>query len=485
MYRSMASLMPVALGLAALAFPLQGQQQAGAAAATGQLELTSASEAAKREFRQLVVELGGLRPVQARQHAMNALAADPGFGLARLYLARPQLTPELSVGERASEMSKALAAMTNVSAPELLLGLYWREAVAGRAQVALPLLRMLAQLVPQDADVAFQLFTAERAGRSLTDIVRTEKELLERFPNFALGYNAYAYDLHFSGDHASDIVAVQQYARLAPLQPNALDSRADLELLHGNTNEAVVHVQEAIKLDSTWTNGYATMGAIKLAGGKADEARTFFNRAVAVATTAVARVDSRQWIAASYIYNRDAKSAMRELAAISDEVVAAKLTPTATALPHQRMALVEAFFGDKQNVAAHLAKAAAVVGANPLPQAAYAVLAYSAAGDIKAAQENADVLAKASGMNQPLLHALNALVAVASKNYAAAEKELTATGPNDLLAKAVRAEVLKSQGKKAEASALRDEVIKAGVKTDNNGTVDVFKLVAKLRVEKL
>ncbi len=485
MCRSMTSLICIALGLVALAFPLQGQQQAGAAAATGQLELTSTSEVAKREFRQLVVELGGLRPARARQHATNALAADPGLGLARVFLARPQLSPELSGVERANEMAKALASMASASAPEILWGLYWREAVAGRAPVALPLLRLLAQLVPNDADVAFQLFTAERAGRTLADIVSSEKDLLEKFPNFALGYNAYAYDLHFSGDHAGDIVAVQRYARLAPLQPNALDSRADLELLHGNTNEAAAQAQAAITLDSTWTNGYATIGAIKLAGGKADEARTFFQRAVAVATTPVARVDSRQWIAASYIYNRDAKSALRELAAISDEAVAAKLAPTAIALPHQRMALVEALFGDKQRVAAHLSRAAAVVGANPLPQAAYAVLAYCAADDIKAAQENADVLAKASGMNQPLLRALNALVAVASKNYAGAEKELTQAAPNDLLAKAVRAEVLKSQGKTAEASALRDEVIKAGVKTDNNGTVDIFKLVAKLRVQKL
>ena len=447
--------------------------------------MTSASDAAKREFRQAVVEIGGLRPVRARQHAINALAADPQFGLARIYLARPQLSPALSADERASEISKALAAMSNASAPEYLLGLYWREALGGRAQVALTLLRMLAQLVPNDADVAFQLFTAERVGRPLADIVRSEKELLDKFPNFALGYNAYAYDLHFNGDHAGDIAAVQQYAKLAPMQPNALDSRADLDLLHGNTSDAVAHAQEAIKLDSTWTNGYATIGAVTLAGGKADEARTHFMRGAAIATTAAAKVDAHHWIAASYIYNRDAKSALRELAAISGEAVAAKLAPTAIALPHLRMALVEAFSGDKQNVAAHLAEAAAVAGANPLPQAAYAVLSYVAAGDIKAAQDNAGVLAKVPGMNQPLLHTLNALVAVAGKNYAVAEQELTQAGPNDLLAKALRAEVLKSQGKTAEAKAIRDEVIKAGVKTDNNGTVDVFKLVAKLRAEKL
>ena len=485
MSRSTASLMLAALTLVALPFPVRGQQQAGAAAATGQLELTSASEVAKREFRQLVVEIGGLRPSLARQHAMNALAADPAFELARIYLARPQLSPALSAGERASEISKALAAMSNASAPEYLLALYWRELLAGRGQVALTLLRMLAQLVPNDADVAFQLFAAERVGRPLADIVRSEKELLDKFPNFALGYNQYAYDLHFSGDHTGDIVAVQQYARLAPGQPNARDSRADLELMHGNISDAVAHAQEAITVDSTWTNGYATIGAVKLAGGKADEARTSFMRGAALAPTAAAKVEAHHWIAASYIYNRDAKSALRELAAISEEAMAAKLTPTAIALPHQRMALVEAFSGDKQNVRAHLAKAAAVTGANPLQQAAYSVLAYTATGDIKAAQDNADVLAKASGMNQPLLHALNALVAVAGKNYPAAEQELTQTGSNDLLAKALRAEVLKSQGKTAEAKAIRDEVIKAGVKTDNNGTVDVFKLVAKLRAEKL
>jgi hypothetical protein len=473
----------VAIALA-LASSVGAQQQAGGSdAASGRLELTTTSDVAKSEYRAMWADLLNLRPNIAREHGLKAVAADPGFGLAQMFLAGP-LSPQLSADERASGVAKAFATASTGSATEVMFALYAREAFSGRNQSALAIIRALAPMVPNDPDVAYQLWQSEAAGRNAAENLRTLKEFIDRFPDYAYAYNTYAYSLHTLGDHTGDIAAVQQYVRLAPTQPNAHDTWADLELLHGHADAAAAHVEASLKIDSTW-RGRAKLGAIRLATGKADEARDIFTREMAAGTTAQERVDAHHWIAAIYIYNRDGKSALRELGAISGEATAGKLPANALALPHLRMALVEATLGNKQNVAGHLAAAAQIQGASAAQQAVYATYAYGAAGDAKAAQESADAFAKTPNANPQVTHLLNAYAALAGKNYTAAETELGQANQTNLLVKALRAEVLKQQGKTAEARALKEEVLRIGVKNDGNNAVDVTKLVAKLRVDKL
>lgn len=459
------------------------QQQAGTAASSGKLELTSSSDVAKREYRAMYEAWVNLYPERAREHANKALAADPGLGLAQLFLVGG-LSPQLTTEQRAAEASKAFTAASAASVTEVMFALYAREAFSNRAQSALTVIRALAPLVPQDADVAYQLWQQESVGKTPTENERTLKAFVDKFPDYPIAYNTYAYMLHGLGDHSGDVGAVQQYVRLAPTQPNAHDTWADLEILHGHLDAAATHVEASLTIDSAW-RGRTKLGGIKLATGKAADARDFFTREMAAAPDAAAKVDLHHWIAATYIYNRDGKNALRELSAINDEAVAANLPANSLALPHQRMALVEALFGNKQNVAAHLAQAAQIQGASAATQAVYLTLASGAAGDVKGVQDGAIAFAKTPSPNVQTMHTLNAYAAMAVKNYTGAEAELAQANPTNLLVKAMRAELLKQKGKTAEARALRDEVLKVGVKNDGNGSVDVAKLVAKLRVEKL
>jgi tetratricopeptide (TPR) repeat protein len=468
----------VATPLAALA-----QQQTGAPA--GRLEVTTASETARAEYHQLVVEFFNLHYGAARTHAEKALAADPNLGLATVFLARPAVSPELSVAERDAQIARGIAALANASAPELLYALYMREVVAGRTQSAQQVLKAVGALAPNDANIQYLQYVAQR-GTAATpaDVVRMDKEFLARFPNYGPLYNIHAYTLFTSGDRPAAYEAIQQYVRLAPDQPNAHDTWADLLILDGRFDEALAHIQTSMKLDSTWAGGALKIGAIKLRTTTPDEARTWFARARDMSPSAAGKIEPHYWVATSYFLSHDAKSALRELSAIGDEVAAAKLPAATAALVHQRMAFVEATIGNKQNVAPHLAKGAEIGGANTANQTAHAVIAYAAIGDAAGAQTNAELFAKAAPTNQ-FQHTLNALAAITAKDYAKAEAELAQSGPQDLLAQELRAEVLKQQGKTAEARIIREQVLKRVVKADGSPAVDDTKVAARLRAEKI
>jgi tetratricopeptide (TPR) repeat protein len=470
---------------AVMATPLTvfGQQQAGAPA--GRMEVTTTSEIARAEYNQLVAEFFNLHYGAARTHAEKALAADPNLGLATVFLARPAVSPELSVAEREAQIARGIATLANASAPELLYALYMREVVAGRTQSAQQVLKALGALAPNDANIQYLLHVAQRVTATTpADVVRMDKEFLARFPDYGPLYNVHAYTLFTSGNRTAAYEAIQQYVRLAPDQPNAHDTWADLLILDGRFDEALAHIQTSMKLDSTWAGGVLKVGAIKLLTATPDEARTSFARARDLSPSAAGKIEPHYWVATSYLVSHDAKSALRELSAIGDEVAAAKLPAATAALVHQRMALVEATIGNKQNAAPHLAKSAEIGGANTVAHTSRAVIVYAATGDAAAAQANADLFAKAAPTNL-FLHTLNALAAITAKDYAKAEAELAQSGPGDLLAQELRAEVLKQQGKTAEARAIREQVLKRVVKADGSPAVDDAKVAARLRAEKI
>jgi predicted Zn-dependent protease len=80
---------------------------------------------------------------------------------------------------------------------------------------------------------------------------------------------------------------------------------------------------------------------------------------------------------------------------------------------------------------------------------------------------------------------LNALAAITAKDYAKADAELAQSPPGDLLAQELRGEILKQQGKTAEARAIKDAVLKRTPKADGSPGVDLVKLAARLRAEKI
>ncbi|HMC56993.1 MAG TPA: hypothetical protein VKH19_17565, partial [Gemmatimonadaceae bacterium] len=390
------------------------QQQAGAAAS---YELTTTSEVARTEYRRAVTDFVNTNPGAARRHAMKAVEADPNFGVALALFARGGLSPDLSNADRNAAANRAVAATANATAVEALIALATREQIAGRGAVANEILKTAATLAPNDADVQWLYYITQRgAAATPADAIRMDREFLSKF-DYGPAHNLLAYVLFATGSRAEAYEELGKYVRSAPDQPNSHDTWADLLIMENRFDEAMRHSDGSLKLEPTWTATPMKAGAIQLAQNKPDSARMSFARAREMSEFAAAKVDPSFWIATTYIVAHDVKSARREMMAMESAVASANLPAGVQALVHQRMALIEAYIGDKTAVAPHLAKAAEILGTQGAAggnQTAIAAVSYAALGDAAQAQANADAFMKAAP-NNAFGHTLQALAAITAK----------------------------------------------------------------------
>jgi len=466
-----------------LATHVGAQQQAGAPAP---MELTTSSEVARTEYRKALADFLNTNALGARRHATAASQADPNFGLALALLSRAGPSPQLSADQRNAAANRALAATANASAVEVLFALWTREQVAGRNAAANEIIKSIAALAPNDPDVQWLAYLPQRASATPADLLRMDREFVAKY-DYGPAHNLIAYQLAATGDYAGAYAELGKYVRASPDQPNAHDTWADILIIENRFDEAARHAMGALRMDSTWVGTPLKIGAIQLAQGKADSARTSFARARDMTGFAAQKVEPAFWIATSYVVARDVKSARREMDAVEQIVTAGNLPANAQALVHQREALIEAYIGDKSMAAGHLAKAAELLGSGAATNAnhqAFVALVSAATGDAAQAQAAADAFMKAVP-NNSFGHTLQALAAITAKNYDGAASHLGAAGANDLLAAELKAEVAKQQGKAADAKAGKEAVLKRAVKQDGNPGADVTKLVARLRAEKL
>jgi tetratricopeptide (TPR) repeat protein len=462
----------------ALLAPLAVHAQATSLAAPPlvRLQPTTSSDAAGSAFREAVLESHSVGPVRARARIAAAVSADPQFGLARAYQA--VIAAGVTPVQREKSIGEALAMMGSASIPEVLLALYWRENAAGRGAAALPLLEMAGQLVPADTQVAYILLGAHNFGKTQAEQVANTRQFTQSFPAYGPAFNNLAYALWATGDRDGALAAVQQFVKLAPNHPNAHDSYADILLLMGKPQEALPHVQHEIELDPTF-GGESKLGAILLMQGDIPGARAAFTKGIEGAATPADRLDDMTWMAATYVYAHDGKGALREWGKVADAAKSAGVA-AAEANAHLRMAVLEAYLGNKTAVAGHLEAAAS---AQP-PNAAHYVpraIAYSRIGDAAQAKEALDKF-NAAAPNNAFRHTLAAILAVDAKDVAAAEAALGQATGNNVIHNALRSELMQMKKQKKEAEALRQEAMAGSVKIDNNNTLNFVALVGRMRM---
>ncbi len=448
------------------------------------LQPTATTEPAKKALREALYEAQNVRPGQARKHVAAALAADPQFGLAQVY--QTVLTQGMTPAAREAAIAKNLGAMGSATPAEVLLALYWRETAAGRGPAAAPILKAAADLVPDDPEIAYMYLNTQQTGKPPAEQAASIRKLLERFPTHAAAYNQLAYTLWRAGDGEGALAAVQQYAKHAPDHPNAHDSYADILLLLGRGEEAIPHVQREIELDPDFPGAHAKLGSIQLTMGKVREARAHFATAASKSVTPAERIEVTYWQAATHVYERNARGALQDLMRVAETARAENL-PGAVALAYDRAALVDAYIGNRKAVPSHLA-AAEAAASNPNQKATYqahAAIALSRIGRTEEARAAASQFAASEGADSNVINSLNAIIALDSKDYRAAEAAINKLTEPDVLTKALRAELMLRTGRKAEGQALRREVLASSVKVDGNAPVDFIALLGRMRADKL
>jgi tetratricopeptide (TPR) repeat protein len=459
---------------AASATSLHGQQ------GTKKLQPTAATESAKSAFRAAFFESQNVSPERARLRIAEAVQADPAFGLAQVY--QTVVAAGMTPAQREARIAQQLGSMGTATPAEVLLALYWREAAAGRTASAVPLLRMVTEMVPDDPELAYAYDGTQRFGKSEAEQVAMLRSFLTRFPSHGAAHNQLGYTLWRMGDAEGAMASMQQYVKAAPDHPNAHDSFADILILMGRAAEAAPHVQREIELDPNFGGVYSKLGAIHLTTGDMNGARVQFAQALSRAATPAARIEAMSWQAASHVYARDGRATVQEFMRAAGVAQEANM-PGAVVTAHSRAAVVDAYMGDRKAVPAHLttAEAAATTNGMKANYQAHAAIAHSRTGKKQEAREAAAQFATLAP-NNVLSPLLDAILALDAKDYKGAETAVAAVKGQDPLSKAVRAELMMRTGRKSEGQALKSEVLAAAVKMEGNPPIEFLSVVARMRV---
>jgi tetratricopeptide (TPR) repeat protein len=444
---------------------------------------TTASAAAAASFRSAMYESQNLGPARALTH-VAAAASDPQFGLARVYQAL--LAPGLTAQQREAQMQQHLATMGKAQPAEILLAVYWRESAAGRGAAAVPILKLVTEMVPGDAEVGYIYNGTQRAGKTPAEQVTILRAFLARFPNHAAAHNQMAYTLWNVGDRNGALASAEQYERHAPSHPNAHDTHADILLLLGRSADAIPHVQRELELDPNFQGAYTKLGSIHLTLGQIPQARSHFAQALSQPGISPAdRVEAMYWQATSYVYTREGSAAIREVVRVADLGREAN-APGVQVLAHSRAAVLDAYMGNGRSVATHLT-AASSIAANDNQRSqhqAHAAISLSRAGQQAEARRAAAEYAKLAPGN-PLIASIDALLALDARDYRAAETAVAKLTGTDVLSRALRAELMFRTGRRAEAEAARKELLATSVKIDGQPPVNFFSVIGRMRLAAL
>ncbi len=435
-------------------------QQAFESPAAAKLEVTSTSEEASRHFWAGVHDADNIFFTRAATHFEKALELDATFGMARVLHARN--APGLSQADRIAKINKGIAELSEASTGELLTALGMREWTAGNPKEAKALFGTASKMMPGDPHLALYKAFVTGAATNPEMGIAAVRDVTERFPEFAAAWNILGYQLWQSGDRAGGLAAIKKYAALAPDHPNPHDSYAELLQWTGRYDEAMKHYRRAAELDPSFDQAYMGMAEIAQLTGNGKQARQYLTQASEHAATDGARLHRLRAIAASHLIDGNPKAALAQLESVA-AMAEKEGNNNVAALAHQQMAAILAMTGKGKTVEAHLAKAAELGGADNPGQLAYTAMAHASLGHADAATQASEKLAKAAydgGQNlKQMSHAVNGMVYLRSNQLDKALAELAQADPSDYMVKAMLASCYKKMGQKAQAMALRDEVL--------------------------
>src|SRR6266581_3596556 len=418
-----------AIALLGLALPVAAQQVTVASPAAERLRVTTTSEEASRHFFEGVSDARNIFFSRAAMHFDRALAVDRNLGLARVFQAA--VVPGLTEAQRTSAIDTAIA----TPAP---------GAVAAMRAVA------------------------------------------ERFPEDAAAYNILAYQLWQAGDHDGGFTAVRRYMELAPDQPNAHDSYAELLQWSGRLTDAQAHYARAVQLDASFSEGYMGLAEVAQLSGRGADARRQIQLAIAHSPSKATTVAYTRDLARSFLMDGMVKEGMDQFAnALRDAQTLSR--PNLIAQIHRDMAFFDAQSGRGTAIASHLAAATLAGGAggadDPM-QVEMTAAAHAVGGDISVARQATQKLTTlAQPDNQYATHTsvLRAIIALRENKPTEAMTQLAGAPLDDSWVRTLTAECYVAAGNLADARALKNQVLNDPQLNFDDG----YNISARIRAAKI
>jgi tetratricopeptide (TPR) repeat protein len=218
-------------------------------------------------------------PAAAERAYSLAMSADPNFGHA--FVAWAELAASRNDRTEA-ERILALASARGSSISELerarlaALAAELRGDFGARVRA----LETIGRLNPADIGLFRQLAQANLNVRRYTEAAANERKALALGPNDGALLNELGYSEMYAGNLEAATKALDEYRRLRPADPNALDSLGDVNFALGQLAAAEQYYRQAFEKDNSFNGGAALMKAAhaRLLTGDIEGADKIFNR---------------------------------------------------------------------------------------------------------------------------------------------------------------------------------------------------------------
>lgn len=183
---------------------------------------------------------------QARQLLENAIALDPNFAEAYLYLARTQSNlgnqkARVEAYEKAKVLSGKAAEKERLYIEEAYAGAIERD-----PEKRLRILEEIVQKYPKEKEAHFELGSFYRGRNKLELAISELDKALALDPNYGSALNVIAYAYADLGNYDKAIGCLKRYAKSSPGDVNPIDSMAELYFRMGNLDEAIAKYKEVL-----------------------------------------------------------------------------------------------------------------------------------------------------------------------------------------------------------------------------------------------
>ena len=279
--RPLVTALAVALSAGACTTTGIGTATAASDQAPMAIPLSTQSATARDEFLRGVHDQDVERPVTPRQHFDRAIAADPNFALGHLYAAFA--APSLPAYR--SHLDEAVRLADRATPAEQLWIRAERRVLDNDVSGQLALAQQLVQLTPSDPRAYGYLAGVQfNAGRR-SDARATLERAAQIDPNFAPTWIQLGNSYLIS--EPRDVTRAEGYIRravaLQPNEPFVHDYMGDVYRAENNLPQARAEYTRMIELDPSRASGFQQRGHVNSFLGNFAEARTDYDRGVALA----------------------------------------------------------------------------------------------------------------------------------------------------------------------------------------------------------
>jgi eukaryotic-like serine/threonine-protein kinase len=240
------------------------------------VDVSTDSLDAYRLYSQGLDAIATVRWDEAQRFLEEAVTIDRGFAEAYLQLA----FVDRLVGREASwrdNLGKAAARSERLNERQRLLLEVESARQGGDAERAVRLLDELTAAYP-DSDPAYasyiagQLYGVLGAAHDPPKLVKMLGDAVAARPTSSILRNNYGYALLEAGRYVEAIPEFEEYARLAPREPNPYDSLGEAHLIIGAPEKALDYYSRALTVDPRFVNGHNGRAWALGMLGKYDEA---------------------------------------------------------------------------------------------------------------------------------------------------------------------------------------------------------------------